>query len=205
MPGPPHCLVGAPTPEPESRLLAGLRSDDPQARAALVRRYGGRMLAVARRFLRCEEDSTDAVQDAFLSAFQSIDSFAGKADLGTRLHRIVTNTCLMKLRSRACQPAVSINDLFSSGDEPRRGACPSAASSGPAYAPLISAETCAQVRACIDRLPRSYRDVVLLRDIQEMDTDQTAAALQLSPAAVKTRLHRARLMIREVFASYMVE
>src|SRR5260370_37740058 len=87
--------------EAEAQLLARVRAGDEEASAALVRKYGGRMLAVARRFLRNEEDSADAVQDAFLSAFRSLHGFEGRSALGTWLHRIVVNVCLLRLRARS--------------------------------------------------------------------------------------------------------
>ena len=90
------------------RLLAG----EEGAYEELVRRYGGRMLAVARRFLPVEEDARDAVQDAFLSAFRSIDRFEGHAQLSTWLHRIVVNASLMKLRTRRRHPEQSIEELL---------------------------------------------------------------------------------------------
>jgi len=94
------------------KLLAQLRQGDEAAYEALVREYGGRMLAVARRMLRCEEDARDAVQDAFLQAFRSIDCFRGDSNLGTWLHRIVANAALMKLRSMNRHPVVTIEELW---------------------------------------------------------------------------------------------
>ena len=84
----------------ETSRLARLRAGDEEACDALVHEYGGRMLAVARRILRCEEDAADAVQDAFVSAFAAIRRFRGGSSLYTWLHRIVVNACLMRLRSR---------------------------------------------------------------------------------------------------------
>src|SRR5262249_12366935 len=85
----------------EAQAVAALRHKDHEAFETVVRRFGGRMLATARRYLPGEEDGADAVQDAFLSAFQAIDRFEGKSQLATWLHRIVVNACLMKLRSRS--------------------------------------------------------------------------------------------------------
>src|SRR5205085_2237545 len=82
----------------ETDLIDRIQSGDQRACEELVRKYGGRMLAVARRFFRNEDDAADAVQDAFLSAFASINRFAGKSALSTWLHRIVVNASLMKLR-----------------------------------------------------------------------------------------------------------
>ncbi len=98
----------------EKPLLERLRRRQDAAYEELVRVYGGRMLAVARRFLRSEEDARDAVQDAFLSAFRSIDAFEGNSRISTWLHRIVVNASLMKLRTRRRKPEQSIEELLPS-------------------------------------------------------------------------------------------
>jgi RNA polymerase sigma-70 factor (ECF subfamily) len=99
-------------PEAEGALLARLKAGDDAAYDELVRAYGGRLLAVARRFLRSEDDARDAVQDAFLSAFRSIERFEGNARISTWLHRIVVNASLMKLRTRRRKPEQSIEELL---------------------------------------------------------------------------------------------
>jgi RNA polymerase sigma-70 factor (ECF subfamily) len=177
-------------------LLGRVRAGDERACEALVRRHGGRMLAVARRFLRTEEDSADAVQDAFLAAFRSLDGFEGNAALGTWLHRIVVNVCLMRLRARSRRREVRIDDLLPTFDETSHHSRPVRPWGDHALVRLTRAETCAQVRACIDQLPEPYREVLLLRDIEELDTEQTAQHLGINPGAVKTRLHRARQALR---------
>jgi RNA polymerase sigma-70 factor, ECF subfamily len=177
-------------------LLERVRCGDERACEALVRQHGGRMLAVARRFLRTEEDSADAVQDAFLLAFRSLEGFEGNSALGTWLHRIVVNVCLMKLRARSRSREVRIDDLLPTFDETGHHSHPVRAWKDEALARLTRAETRAQVRACIDRLPEPYREVLVLRDIEELDTEQTAQHLGINPGAVMTRLHRARHALR---------
>jgi len=182
--------------EAEVQFLAKVRAGDEEASAALVRKYGGRMLAVARRFLQCEEDSVDAVQDAFLAAFRSLEGFEGNSALGTWLHRIVVNVCLMRLRARSRSREVRIDDLLPTFDDSGHHSHPVRAWGNEALARLTQAETRAQVRGCIDRLPDAYRQVLILRDIEELDTEQTAQHLGIKPGAVKTRLHRARQALR---------
>jgi RNA polymerase sigma-70 factor (ECF subfamily) len=180
----------------DAELLARIRGGDEGACEALVRRHGGRMLAVARRFLRTEADSADAVQDAFLAAFRALDGFEGHSALGTWLHRIVVNVCLTRLRARSRSREVRIEDLLPAFDETGHHSRPVRPWGDHALTRLTRAETCAQVRACIDQLPEPYREVLLLRDIEELDTEQTARHLGINPGAVKTRLHRARLALR---------
>src|SRR5262245_61828744 len=107
----------------EAGLLEGLRAGDESAYEALVRRHAGRLLAVARRFLACQADAADAVQDAFLSAFRALGSFREGSALGTWLHRIVVNACLSKLRARRRRPETSL-DLLPAFDESGRHAAP---------------------------------------------------------------------------------
>src|SRR5262245_13485830 len=103
----------APRPaQDEQALLARLRAGEEAAFAELVHAYGARLLAVARRMLRSEDDARDALQDAFLQAFRGIDRFEGGARLSTWLHRIVINACLMKLRTRSRRPEASIDELL---------------------------------------------------------------------------------------------
>lgn len=176
--------------------LRALRAGSESACERFVRQYSPRMLAVARRFLRCEQDALDAVQDAFLSAFRSLQGFAGESQIGTWLHRIVVNACLMKLRTAKARPTTSIDRLLPAFDETGHHA---RAVSGWEQTPpekLQSEELRGRVRECIDRLPEGYREVLLLRDIEEFDTEETARKLGISPAAAKVRLHRARQALR---------
>jgi RNA polymerase sigma-70 factor (ECF subfamily) len=179
----------------EKSLVTALRRGDEVAFEGMVRLHGGRMLAVARRMLRSEDDARDAVQEAFISAFKAIADFQGDARLSTWLHRIVVNAALMRLRRQRRKPEESIDELLPHFDE--RGSWSDGEQ--PCRTPselLERSETRAVVHECIDRLPDSYRSVVVLRDIEELDTDETAASLGMSVAAVKTRLHRGRQALR---------
>jgi RNA polymerase sigma-70 factor, ECF subfamily len=182
-------------PDGEALLLAEIRAGDQRACEELVRTYGGRMLAVARRFFSCEHDANDAVQDAFLSAFGSLHRFEGNSALGTWLHRIVVNACLMRLRRHKHDEA-SIDDLLPTFDQTGHHVTPPQTFSDEVVEHAQRAETATIVRAAIDQLPESYRTVLLLRDIEELDTTETAAVLNCTPGNVKTRLHRARQALR---------
>lgn len=179
----------------ETTLLARLRAGEEGAYEALVRAFGGRLLAVARRMLGNEEDARDAVQEAFLSAFRSLDRFEGEARLSTWLHRIVLNASLMRLRQQRRRPEVSLDDLLPRFLEDGHAADPAQDWKLPLDA-LARRETRDLVRRSIESLPEVYRSVLLLRDVEELDTDETARLLGLSESAVKTRLHRARQALR---------
>jgi RNA polymerase sigma-70 factor, ECF subfamily len=185
------------------KLVAAIRSGDPMAFETIVRKHGGRMLATAKRFLPCEQDACDAVQDAFLSAFKSITTFNGDSQIATWLHRIVVNASLMRLRSNVRRATCSIENLLPTFDRTGHHAhlvgsiesCPTAG--------MIADEIRSQVRGAIDSLPEDYRRVVLLRDIEQIDTESTASLLGVSTAVVKTRLHRARQALRTLLEPTM--
>jgi RNA polymerase sigma-70 factor (ECF subfamily) len=198
-------IVDAPAAEAEpvhspqsedAGLVLQIRAGDETAWELVVRQNVGRMLAVARRFLRHEEDRADAVQEAFLSALRGLDTFAGQSSLATWLHRILVNVCLMRLRSQAHKYSQPIDDLLPLFDETGHHVRPVRAWTESAHLMLAREETRSQVRSCIDRLPEPYRTVLLLRDIEEWDTETTASHLGISEGAVKTRLHRARQALR---------
>jgi RNA polymerase sigma-70 factor (ECF subfamily) len=174
-------------------LVHRLKAGDEEAYALLVRTLGGRMLAVARRFLEDEDLARDAVQDAFLSAFRSMRTFDGDAQLSTWLHRIVVNAALMKLRTRRRKPEQSIEPLLPAfAEDGYHAARPVVAWTDSAEDALLTRETRARVRAAIASLPETYRTVLLLRDIEERPTRESADLLGISENALKLRLHRAR-------------
>jgi RNA polymerase sigma-70 factor (ECF subfamily) len=180
---------------PDAALVERLRRGDGAAFEELLRAHAGRLLAVARRLLANEEDARDTVQDALLSAFRSIDRFDGQAALGTWLHRIVVNAALTRLRSRRRRPERPIEDLLPTFLDDGHQARPPRDWPDPSAA-LQREETRSAVRRHIEELPDDYRVVLLLRDIEELDTEETARLLGLTPGAVKTRLHRARQALR---------
>lgn len=196
-----------PTPPPsdtapiadEKALIESLRAGDDAAFQTLVETHIGRMLAVARRMLGNEEDANDAVQDAFLSAFKAIDRFEGNSQLGTWLHRITVNAALMKLRKRKRRSGeIAIEPLLPTFQDNGHMTKAPSAWSVTSDELALQDERKRRIRHHIDSLPADYRDVVLLRDIEELDTRQTAQILDISESAVKTRLHRARQALREL-------
>lgn len=187
----------------EKRLLSRLRSADESAFEEVVRANWPRLMAVARRFLPVEEDAQDAVQDAFLSAFRGIDAFKEDARLGTWLHRIVVNAALMKIRSRRNKSERSIEDMLPKFKQDGHLAGPSSDWVLSIDDAAGQRETQEVVRQGIDRLPDMYRNVLMLRDIEERSTEESAQLLGISNAAVKTRLHRARLALRNLLDPIM--
>ena len=176
----------------EKALLAALRAGHEWAFETMIRVFGGRLLAVARRFTRNDEDARDVVQSAYLSAFRGLNEFEGACLLSTWLHRIVVNTALMQLRSRRRKPEDSIDVLLPAFQQDGHHVEQFQEWSAPADQLLERKQTRATVRACIEQLPENYRAVLMLRDIEELSTQEVAEILTMTPTAVKVRLHRAR-------------
>lgn len=187
-------------PSEEAALVAGIRRGDERACALLVQRYGAPLLAAARRILRNEEDARDAVQEAFLSAFKAIERFQGGSSLGTWLHRIAINAALMQLRRLRSRPEGAIEELLPVFLEDGHHARHPEMWEDNAEVLLSRREVREQVRACIGRLPESYRTVLVLRDVEELETEEAARLLGVSTNLVKVRLHRARQALRTLLA-----
>jgi RNA polymerase sigma-70 factor (ECF subfamily) len=179
--------------ESDTELVARLQRGDDSAFEAIVRTHSGRLLSVARRFLGNDQDAQDAVQDAFIRAYKAIHTFEARAQLHTWLHRIVVNTALMKLRERRRRPTESIEDLLPTFTNDGHQAV---ASRDWSDALLERKETAGIVREAIAMLPDQYREVLMLRDIEEKDTAEAAEILGTTSNVVKVRLHRARQALR---------
>lgn len=187
----------------DAALVEGLKAGDEKVFETLVRTYGGRLLAVARRMLHDEEDARDAVQEAFINAYRSRDKFKGDSQISTWLHSIVVDAALMKLRTRRRKPEEPIQNYMPRflPDDHHAEQFPSWTE--PVDVALSRKETADMVRKAIEELPETYRTVVLLRDIEGLSTEETAKLVNTTPNAVKIRLHRARLALRTLIAPHL--
>jgi RNA polymerase sigma-70 factor (ECF subfamily) len=193
--------------------LAALQAGDDRAFERLVRAHVGRLHAVALRLLQNPADADEVVQEAFLSAYRNLANFRGDARIETWLHRIVVNAALQRLRRRKRQIGTA-TQMVGSGDSAEDAAevdelLPRFQENGypeHLHRPWVQtteelatrAETREQVRRMIDKLPDNYRTVLILRDIEELDTSAVAELLELTPGTVKVRLHRARQALRNL-------
>ena len=191
----------------EYALVEQLRSGDRPVTERFVREHAGWMLALAQRYVKDASLAEDCVQEAFLQAFRSIGEFEGRSALKSWLYRIVTNTALMKLRSRRCAVEQPVEDILPHID---RDCCRMQASWAEMATPheiLERKEARDLVVAKMLELPDSYRIVLLLRDIEGMSTEETARALAMTEGAVKVRLHRARaafkMLVEPVLRRYV--
>jgi len=184
--------------ERDAGLLARLRSGEERAYQEWVGENAGRMLAVARRLLRCESDAEDAVQEAFTQAYHALPRFEGHALLSTWLHRIVVNACLIRLRKRKRRGEKSIEELLPrfQGDGHRMDV--GEPWPADALAELEAREVRAAVRKAVDSLPERHRCVLLLRDIEGLSSEEVGERLGIRADAVKMRLHRAHQALRSL-------
>lgn len=181
----------------DAALLSRLRAGDEQAFAELVEANGARMLASARRLVGNEEEARDVVQEAFVLAFRSLSRFEARSRLSTWLHRITINVALMKIRRGKRRPELKIEDVlpsFSDGGT-RVPQAHDEVEIDPESA-LHRERMRVVVRRCIDRLPAAYRTILLLRDIEDLSTEEAAEVLSIRAGAVKVRLHRARQALK---------
>lgn len=166
----------------------------------LMRRYNGRLFRAARSILKDDAEAEDAVQDAYLQAYRHIDDFRGDAQLATWLTRIVVNQALLRLRSKKRDRNVVSIAEGRAGDA--RGAHAEIAddSHEPPPQAAFRAEVRRLIEQKIDDLPVAFRTVFVLRDIEDLTVQETADCLSIPPATVRTRLFRARALLRESLA-----
>jgi RNA polymerase sigma-70 factor (ECF subfamily) len=183
----------------DASLAARVQAGDPAAFELLMRRHNRRLYRLARSMLRNAADAEDALQDAYLGAYQNIGAFRGEASLATWLSRVVVNQCLARLRRQARRdnivPMVAMGGL----DEQEAPAMPADDKDAPDRA-LIRAELRAVLERKLDELPEAFRTVFVLRSVEELSVEETARTLDLPEATVRSRHFRARSMLRESLA-----
>jgi RNA polymerase sigma-70 factor (ECF subfamily) len=185
--------------ESEAALVESLRNGENQGFETLVRTFGPQVMAVARRYLNSEADAADCFQETFVAVFTSIGSFAGQSSLRQWVRGVAVNQSLMALRKRKRGREESIDHMLPQFDESGSRIETAEKSSGSTVEKQIdSASLQRNVRHSIDQLPDDYRVVLLLRDIDGLNTRETADILGIQLNAVKTRLHRARSALRYI-------
>jgi len=183
----------------DTQLVKGAQDGDNRAFDELVRRYRDKVYRLAFKILRHEEDAAEALQDAFLSAYRGLKNFKSESTFSTWLYRIATNASLMKYRKRR-DNHVSLEQSQSRNDD--ADPIELADWTTQPVDDLLNAETRQVMEESVARLPEDLRTVFLLRDNQELSNAEVAATLALSVAAVKSRLHRARLLLRDRLNRY---
>src|SRR6266403_121914 len=181
-------------------LVHACKDGDVAAFEQLVRRYDRKLHRIAQHVTHNREDAQDAVQEAFLKAFQKLEQFQENSKFSTWLVRIAINQSLMKLRKQHRKSEVSIDQGFQTEEDVLS---PEIADWAPNPEERYKASELRQILInTLQELRPSLSVVFVLRDIEGLSTEQTAEALNLSQAAVKTRLLRARLQLREGLSKY---
>ncbi|MBN1438020.1 MAG: sigma-70 family RNA polymerase sigma factor [Anaerolineales bacterium] len=184
----------------ESALLERVRAGDQRACAECVEIHAPGIYRLALRMMRNESDAEDVVQETFLSAFKGIDRFDGRSQLRSWLYRIAYNAALMRLR-RTAPETVAVDEAA----DPEDGATvPQALFDWRDHpeAELERAEARAELERAVRELPEKLRAAFVMRELENLSTEEAAAALNVSEDVVKTRLHRARLWLRERLTAY---
>ncbi len=187
----------------EQLLLSRMRCGDPLACDECIRMHSGGVYRLALHLMRDESDAEDVVQDTFMNAFKGIARFDGRASLRTWLNRIAYNAAMMRLRKR---PAGHVS--LEEAANPQEGAALPAAFFDWSALPdqeLEKAEVRREMEQAIGELAPRLRAVFVMRELEELSTEETACALGIKEETVKTRLHRARLWLRERLTGWFAQ
>jgi RNA polymerase sigma-70 factor (ECF subfamily) len=186
----------------DQSLIEKVRGGDYQAFEFLVTRYEAKVYRLAIRMLRNPQDAEDALQETFLQVFRGLPGFEGRSQFSTWLFRLATNVCLMRIRHRETEPSklLPLEDYLPKLEEGESSQMVDWADR-PEDA-LLSKESREQMMGALDKLPPEYRAVFILRDIEGFSNAETGESLGISIAAVKSRLHRARLALRGMLSEY---
>jgi RNA polymerase sigma-70 factor (ECF subfamily) len=184
----------------DAALVAGLARGDHASFETLMRRYNARLFRVARAVLRDDAEAEDALQEAYLDAYRRIDSFHGESALATWLTRLVINRALMRLRRHRRDRIVVPFAAAFDGNERVMEAEMADPQAEPPGAAIWRAEVRQIIERRLDELPVAFRTVFVLRDVEDLSVEETAACLSIPAATVRTRLFRARALLREALA-----
>lgn len=187
-------------PVPDEELVHRVQNGNIAAFEELVRRYERKVYNIAYRLLGNEEDATEALQDTFLRAYRFIPKFAFKSSFYTWLYRIATNVSLTRLRRRKKAEVISLDAPIADSDNLKFDLPDTGQTPEEAFAQKRLREKLDQA---VKRLPEEYRAVVILRDLEGLSNEEVSKILKLSVPAVKSRLHRGRLALRQQLVNYL--
>jgi RNA polymerase sigma-70 factor, ECF subfamily len=189
-----------PTDDADALLVERFARGESAAFDLIVRKYRSHVAGLAYRLLGWPDDVDDVAQEVFLAALRGLSSFRGHASLATWLTRITINKC----RSHRRRRLLSLGRWLTAR-RGHNGSAPNAPQAPPADRPTIEHERFERVRRAIDRLPRRYREAVVLRYLEQMSVEEAGEALSARPATVQVWLHRARNLLRDSLADLMKE
>ncbi len=184
----------------ETDLLAQARAGDVRAFSDLISHYEGKIFRLAQHITQNREDAEDVLQETFLKAYEHLEQFQGNSKFYTWIVRIAVNQALMKLRKRKTDRSVSLDEGIDTGEDIMVREI--AAWDEDPEQRYSRAELNEILDSAVQSLAPTYRAVFVLRDVEELSTEETAEALELSVPAVKSRLLRARLQLRDKLTSF---
>ena len=188
----------------DSQLVDALRVGAATAADLLVATYGDRAYRLAIGITRNEQDAEEAVQDSFWSVVRKIGTFRGDSSFGSWIYRITANAAYEKLRGRAHRrDEISLDEVLPPFHEDGRHAGPISDWSASIHDPAVQAELRAALASAIGELPVQYRAVIVLHDVEGLSLAEVAGSVGITQAAVKSRVHRARLFLRKRLAIFM--
>ena len=189
----------------DEALLRGLRLEEPGAAELLVSRYGHRVFRLAFRITGNREDAEEVAQGALWTAARKINTFKGESAFGSWLYRIAANAAYQKLRGRRARDTqeVSWEELLPHFDEIGHHVGPVEDWSGRMEETVLQAELRDVLGAAVEALPPDYRTTFILHDVEGMPNAEIAKSLRISLPAVKSRLHRSRLFLRQRLGQYL--
>jgi len=182
------------------QVVDQFKAGDALAFEEIVSRYESKVMSLALRFTRNQEDAEEVMQDVFTTVYRKIEGFRGQSAFSSWLYRIVVNAAFMKLRKRKQNQSVPMDDLapavkhYTFERESINGSY--------SQNVAVSHEMQQVIQSAVNRLPDQYRAVFVLRDVDGLSNQETGEILNLSIPAVKSRLHRSRIMLRKKLQRY---
>ena len=189
----------------DEALLERLRKGTPEGVDELLHLFQGKIFNLAMSILKNESDAEEATQDVFMTVIRKADTFKGNSALYSWMYRICVNTCLMRLRGKRRNDTVSIEEFMPVFTEEGMHASPMDDWSKEVERKALNEELGQMIRKFTDQLSEKYKVVFVLSDVEGLSNEETAQILGLTVPAVKSRLHRARLYLREQLSRYLLE
>jgi RNA polymerase sigma-70 factor (ECF subfamily) len=197
--------IGSESRRREAGLLVEIRRGSPAAVEELFDRYHAKVFSLAKSILKNDSDAEEAAQDVFLTVVRKAELFRGQSALYSWIYRICVNTCLMRVRRQRRNGTVPIEDYMPVFTKDGKHANPAGDWSREVERRMLQKELGMMIEKYTDSLPEKYRSVFVLCDVQGFTYEETARIMELSIPAVKSRLHRTRLFLRERLGRYLQE
>jgi len=186
----------------DRELINEFRKGDQNSFEELVSRYSTKVFSLATRLTRNNEDAEEVLQDVFTTVHRKIASFEGKSSFSSWLYRVTVNAAFMKLRKRRQEQSVSLEDIIQQSQTVAALKSPESAF---VDSQSIRNQMLEALEQAIRKLPDDYRPVFILRDVDGLTSREVSRILDLSVPAVKSRLHRSRLMLRRRLTRFFDE